>query len=194
MRTPDLIVIDGTARTEEAINLCRQVRDRDNVPLVIVLPPDDSRHIVEALDAGADECLSLSASSHENMARIRSLLRRAALARSDGSGEDATLTFANYRLFPAERVLRDAAGQVVELTAMEYDLLLTFCRNPGRMMSRDELLMSTHAGLAGPVSRSVDVHVSRLRHKIEFDPQNPELLKTVRLGGYVFVAAVKKDA
>ena len=76
------------------------------------------------------------------------------------------------------------------MTTAEFDLLLAFCHNPGRVITRDELLSLTHAGLAGPIERSVDVHVSRIRQKIEPDPKNPVLLKTVRLGGYVFTAAV----
>jgi two-component system, OmpR family, response regulator len=187
---PDLVIIDGISHAQGAIDLCRQVRDNGRVPLAIVLPPEASAQIVEALDAGADECLNLSATPEESVARIRSLLRRASSDAEPAAARHAPMNFASFWIFPAERVLRDRDGLIVDLTAMEYELLLTFCRNPGRLMSREELLASTHAGLAGPISRSVDVHVSRLRQKLERDPQTPELLKTVRLGGYVFVAQV----
>jgi two-component system OmpR family response regulator len=69
---------------------------------------------------------------------------------------------------------------------------LAFCRNPGRIVSREELLTLTHSGLAGPIERSIDVQISRLRQKIESDPKEPVLLRTVRLGGYLFSATVEE--
>jgi two-component system OmpR family response regulator len=78
------------------------------------------------------------------------------------------------------------------LTTTEFDLLLAFCRNPGRVITREELLLFTHSGLAGPIERSIDVHISRLRQKIEADPREPTLLQTVRLGGYSFTASVEE--
>jgi len=76
------------------------------------------------------------------------------------------------------------------MTSAEFDLLLAFCRNPNRVVSREQLLELTHSGLAGPIERSIDVHVSRVRLKIESDPHNPVLIKTVRLGGYIFTPRV----
>ena len=78
------------------------------------------------------------------------------------------------------------------MTTHEFDLLLAFCRNPGRVLTREQLLALTHAGLAGPVERSIDVHISRLRQKIEKDVRDPLLLKTVRMGGYMFTAKVEE--
>ena len=78
------------------------------------------------------------------------------------------------------------------MTTHEFELLLAFCRNSHRILTRDQLLAVTHAGLAGPVERSIDVHVSRLRQKIEKDPRDPMLIKTVRLGGYTFTAQVEE--
>jgi two-component system, OmpR family, response regulator len=79
----------------------------------------------------------------------------------------------------------------VTTTSAEFDLLLAFCQHPGRILSREQLLELTHGGLAGPIERSVDVHFSRIRQKIEPDPRDPVLIKTVRLGGYVFTASVE---
>ncbi len=79
------------------------------------------------------------------------------------------------------------------MTTTEFDLLLTFCRNPGRILTREDLLSTTHAGLAGPVERSIDVHVSRLRQKIETDPKSPQFIQTVRLGGYLFTPRVEQS-
>lgn len=78
------------------------------------------------------------------------------------------------------------------MTTTEFDLLLALCRNPGRVVSREQLLSLTHAGLAGSIERSIDVHVSWLRQKIEPDPSRPSVLTTVRLAGYVFTASVEE--
>jgi len=78
------------------------------------------------------------------------------------------------------------------MTTAEFDLLLAFCQHPGRVMTRQQLLGLTHAGAAGPILRSIDVHVSRLRQKIEPDVKEPLLIKTVRLGGYLFTPAVER--
>lgn len=77
------------------------------------------------------------------------------------------------------------------MTTAEFDVLLAFCQNPGKILRRDELLGFTHAGIAGPVERSIDVHVSRIRQKIEPDACEPKLIKTVRLAGYLFTANVE---
>jgi two-component system OmpR family response regulator len=78
----------------------------------------------------------------------------------------------------------------VATTSAEFDLLLAFCRNPGKVLSREQLLDLTYAGIAGPIERSIDVHISRIRQKIESDPRDPTLIKTVRLGGYIFTPTV----
>jgi two-component system OmpR family response regulator len=78
------------------------------------------------------------------------------------------------------------------LTSAEFDLLLVLCQRPGQILSREQLLELTRCGHAGPIERSIDVHVSRIRQKIEADPSEPSLIKTVRLGGYLFTAAVER--
>jgi two-component system OmpR family response regulator len=90
-----------------------------------------------------------------------------------------------------ERELYSPTGERVTTTSAEFDLLLAFCQNPGRVLSREQLLEQTHGGLAGPIQRSVDVHMSRIRQKIEPDPHEPCLVKTVRLGGYIFTPKVE---
>ena len=101
------------------------------------------------------------------------------------------MRFAGWRIYPAERQLYSPDGVRVSTTSAEFDLLLAFCLNPAKILSRDQLLELTHGGLAGPIERSVDVHVSRIRQKIEDDPRDPVLIKTVRLGGYIFTPTVE---
>ncbi|MBC2774947.1 winged helix-turn-helix domain-containing protein [Rhizobium sp. AQ_MP] len=89
--------------------------------------------------------------------------------------------------------MTDPTGRPVDLTAAEFDLLWAFCRNSGKTLSRQTLLTLTRVGAARPVDRSIDVHINRLRSKIEVDPHRPMLLRTVRLGGYIFTPAVEVE-
>ncbi|CCM79541.1 winged helix-turn-helix domain-containing protein [Rhizobium mesoamericanum] len=188
-----LLIIDAVCLRYEAIRFCRQVRSSDAVPILMILPPNDPDLVVQALGAGADDCMSPPLSAAEFIARANSLIRRASYAYKPPPERQTVFSFAGFRLSLMKRLLLDSGGQIVDLTAAEFDLLLAFCRNPGRLMGREELLTLTHAGLAGPVARSIDVHISRLRQKIEDDPQRPRLIKTVRLGGYVLTADVVID-
>jgi two-component system OmpR family response regulator len=119
------------------------------------------------------------------------LLRRAQGEYEPRTARSRPLQFCGWRIDPAGRQLQTPDGVVVALTSAEFDVLLAFCRNPGKVLSREQLLELTHGGLAGPVERSIDVHVSRIRQKIETDPGEPSLIKTVRLGGYIFTAVVE---
>jgi two-component system OmpR family response regulator len=118
-------------------------------------------------------------------------LRRASYGFIKNSGHQK-LRFDGWQLDPMRRQLHDPSHARVALTTTELDLLLAFCRNPGRVITREELLSLTHSGLAGPIERSIDVHISRLRQKIEANPREPALLQTVRLGGYMFTAKVEQ--
>jgi two-component system OmpR family response regulator len=119
------------------------------------------------------------------------VLRRQAAARTASTSEGATaLFFLGWRIDIRLRELRDPAGARVAMTSAEFDLLQTFCERPGRVLSRDSLLDLTQGRSAGSFERSIDVLVSRIRRKIEPDPQNATLIKTVRSGGYLFTPRV----
>jgi two-component system OmpR family response regulator len=146
---------------------------------------------VVGLEIGADDYISKPFSARELIARVRALLRRAGTDQSAPQPKSETLAFLGWKIDPGTRRLRDPRGVKVQLTSTEFDLLLALCRNPNRILSREQLLELTHSGLAGPIERSVDVHISRIRQKIEIDPAEPDLIKTVRLGGYIFTAPVE---
>ena len=146
---------------------------------------------IVGLEIGADDYVTKPFSLRELIARIRGLLRRAALPPLNGSRQKQ-LRFDGWFVDPIRRQLYDPTNARVALTTHEFDILLAFCRNPGRVLAREELLGVTHAGLAGPIERSIDVHISRLRQKIERDVRDPVLIKTVRLGGYMFTADVEE--
>jgi two-component system, OmpR family, response regulator len=140
---------------------------------------------------GADDYLAKPFNPRELLARINAVLRRQAATRSASAIEGATaLSFRGWRIDLRLRELRDPAGARVAMTSAEFDLLQTFCERPGRVLSRDSLLDLTQGRNAGSFERSIDVLVSRIRRKIEPDPQNATLIKTVRSGGYMFTPTV----
>lgn len=188
----DLMILDAVVRAEDALHLCRQIRTLSTIPIIAVVAQGREDIVLAAFESGADDCVSSPFGTREMIARIRSLLRRASHDRTAHS-LPKPLRFNGWRLDSWQRTLRRPDGTVVDVTAAEFDLLVVFCQNPGRILSREELLASTHAGLAGPIERSIDVHISRLRHKIEDNPRDPTLVKTVRMGGYFFAAIVETD-
>ena len=133
--------------------------------------------------------------ARELLARINAVLRRQAAARNASAIEGATtLTFLGWRIDIRLRELRNPEGARVAMTSAEFDLLRTFCERPGRVLSRDSLLDLTQGRSAGSFERSIDVLVSRIRRKIEPDPQEATMIKTVRSGGYVFTPRVEAVA
>ena len=185
----DLILLDVLLPGEDGLSICRRLRASTAVPIIMVTALGHEVDRIIGLEIGADDYVAKPFNTRELIARIRALLRRARPAAARGGAR--SYRFAGWRLYPAERQLTSAEGVRVTTTSAEFDLLLAFCQNPGRILSRDQLLELTHGGLAGPIERSVDVHVSRIRQKIEPDPRDPTLIKTVRLGGYVFTPEVE---
>lgn len=185
----DLIVLDVMLPGEDGLSLCRRLRADGTTPILMLTALGEEVDRIVGLEIGADDYVMKPFSTREVTARIRGLLRRAAYAPQQRD-HMRPLRFDGWRLDPKRRQLYDPNNARVALTSAEFELLLAFCRNPGRILTREELLTATHAGLAGPIERSVDVHISRIRQKIEEDPREPVLLKTVRLGGYTFTAVV----
>lgn len=190
-RAFDLVILDVMLPGEDGISLCRRIRAEKTTPIILLTALGEEVDRIVGLEVGADDYVTKPFSPREVVARIRSLLRRASYGLVSTAGQ-RPLRFDGWRIDPLRRQLHDQSNARVALTTTEFDLLLAFCRNPGRIISREELLTLTHSGLAGPIERSVDVHVSRLRQKIESDPREPALLKTVRLGGYLFTATVEE--
>ncbi len=187
----DLIVLDVMLPGEDGISICRRLRAVSGVPIIMLTALGEDVDRILGLEIGADDYVTKPFNSRVFVARIRALLRR---VRSPGAALSSRLRrfrFAGWRVDPIERQLYSPEGVRVTTTSAELDLLLAFCQNPGRILSREQLLDLTHSGLAGPVERSIDVHVSRIRQKIEPDPRDPTLIKTVRLGGYIFTPNVE---
>ncbi len=185
----NLIVLDGMLPGEDGFSICRRIRSSDTTPILMLTALTKEVDKIVGLEMGADDYVTKPFSSRELLARIKSLLRRSSYPTPVKVAQEP-MTFAGWRIDPVTRELTDSDGIHVSLTTAEFDVLLVFCRNPRRIMSRQEILVRTHAGSAGPVERSIDVHVSRVRQKIEPNYKGPTIIKTVRLGGYIFTPEV----
>ncbi len=188
----DLIVLDLMLPGEDGLSICRRLRAATRTPILMLTAVAEDTDRIVGLEMGADDYLTKPFNPRELLARIRAVLRR-----SDGQGavrepEEGALVFAGWRLDPARRELRDPDGVLVALTAGEFDLLAALAERPRRVLSRDRLLDLTRGRDAQPFDRSIDVQVSRLRRKIEPDPKQPQFIKTVRSGGYVFTLEVER--
>lgn len=186
----DLIVLDLMLPGEDGLSLCRRLRAKSSVPIVMLTAKGEEIDRIVGLEIGADDYLSKPFNPRELLARIRAVLRRAAV-NDRPSARARALTFLGWRLDGALRELRDPKGARVAVTDAEFDLLQALCERAGRVLSRDQLLDLTQGRAAAPFERSVDVLVSRLRRKIESDPQHPTVIKTVRSGGYLFAPSVE---
>jgi two-component system OmpR family response regulator len=187
----DLVVLDVMLPGEDGFSVCRRLRATSGIPIIILTALGEDVNRIVGLEIGADDYVTKPFNSRELVARIRSLLRRSydtTLSRS----RRRALRFAGWLIDPTSRQLRNPEDVQVAMTSAEFDLLLAFCQNPGQILSRERLLELTHGGAAGPIERSIDVHVSRVRQKIEPDPHDPSFIKTVRLAGYIFTPTVKE--
>jgi two-component system OmpR family response regulator len=196
----DLVVLDLMLPGEDGLSLCRGLRARSDLPVIMLTAMGEETDRIVGLELGADDYIAKPFNPRELLARVRAVLRRTAgqdaPAGAAAGGEEAgnVLAFEAWRLDLARRELRRDDGTLVPLTAGEFDLLAAFVERPGRVLSRDQLLDLTRGREAQPFDRSVDVQLSRLRRKIESDPKEPALIKTVRGGGYVFSARVLSGA
>jgi len=187
----DLIVLDAMLPGEDGFSICRRLRSSRAIPILMLTALREDIDRILGLELGADDYVTKPFNSRELMARIKSILRRASHSQASDEGL-APMTFAGWRIDPNSRQLQDPDGAQVSMTTAEFDLLLAFCFNPNKILTREQLLSMTHAGSAGPVERSIDAHISRVRQKIEPNLKDPTFIKTVRLGGYLFASKVER--
>jgi two-component system OmpR family response regulator len=188
----DLVILDVMLPGEDGFSICRRLRGISAIPIIMLTARGEEIDRILGLEIGADDYVAKPFSSRELVARVRALLRRAESAPGLARLRMRQLTFSGWCIDPAARELFDADGTRIALTSVEFDLLLAFCRHPGQILSREKLIELIHGGHAGSIERSIDVHISRIRQKIEADPRDPSIIKTVRLGGYVLTPAVEQ--
>jgi DNA-binding response OmpR family regulator len=175
----DVVLIDIMLPGVDGFEVCRSIRRISDVPIIMVTARDDTHDIVAGLEAGADDYLTKPFAPKELSARIRAMLRR---ARPSDSGA-THLRFGDLEIVPEEGVVR-RAGEEVHLTKTEFRLLLELANSPGRVLSREVLLERVWGHGYFADGRLVDVHVRRLRTKVEVDAANPRHVVTVRGLGY----------
>lgn len=194
----DLVLLDLGLPGEDGFSIARSLRDNWQCGLVIVSGRGDSVDKVVGLEVGADDYVTKPFDLRELVARVKAVLRRmesrpkAAAMEAPQAPPSSALSFAGWLLDPPARRLTNPQGEEVMLTAGEFDLLCTLARHPGRVLSRDFLLVETRGREAAPFDRTIDVRVGRLRKKIEADMENPQLIKSVRGVGYILVAPVTR--
>jgi two-component system OmpR family response regulator len=187
----DLVVLDIMMPREDGLSLCRQLRAKSGVPIIMLTAMAEETDRVVGLEMGADDYLTKPFNPRELLARIKAVLRRTnSLPPQPEQPAARRLRFDRWTFDVARRELMGEDGVGVPLSTGEFLLLSVFLRHPGIVLSRDQLLDLTRGRDAVPFDRSIDNQVSRLRKKIERDPRRPELIKTHWGGGYSFTAEV----
>ena len=186
----DLITLDLTLGQENGLDLAREIRRQQNIPIIMLTGKGDAIDRVVGLELGADDYLVKPFELRELVARVRAVLRRATAEKSVASTQ--RFAFEGWLLDLDRRSLRREGGEDQDLTTSEYDLLVAFVKRPQRVLSRNDIMDLLKGHDWSPLDRSIDNLVARLRKKIEHDPEHPRLIKTVRGVGYTFSANVTR--
>ncbi|MFM5521026.1 response regulator [Aeromonas jandaei] len=187
----DLLVLDLMMPGEDGLTLCRELRAKSSLPIIMLTAMGEETDRIIGLEMGADDYLAKPFNPRELLARIKAVMRR---TQTDNQPAAETLTrdlrFDRWLLDINRRELVDEDGVGLSLSTAEFDLLKVFLERPQRVLSRDQLLDLARGREAVAFDRAIDTLVSRLRRKLERDPKNPELIKTIWGGGYMFSADV----
>ena len=192
--TPDLVLLDIMMPGEDGLSLCRHLSEAKNIPVILLTARAEATDRIVGLEIGADDYVVKPFEPRELVARIRSVLRRAAKQPSTAPDEDALYEFEGWVLDPLKRRLTDPEGTVVPLSSAEFRLLVAFLTHPRQVLDRDRLLDMVQGREAHLFDRAVDNQVSRLRRKMETDSRDPKLIQTVWGGGYRLAADVRRAA
>jgi DNA-binding response OmpR family regulator len=194
-RVPDVVLLDVRLPGEDGLSLARYVRERFDIGIIMVSGAGETVDRIVGLEVGADDYVSKPFDLRELRARLKSVLRR--YHRAPAVPEPAPpapaapatrrVVFGRSLLDLDSHQLFEAGGEEIPITSMEFDLLKVFAERPNRPLSRDQLLNLTRNRDWDPFDRSIDIHIARLRRKVEPDPERPRALKTVRGVGYMYV-------
>jgi two-component system, OmpR family, response regulator ResD len=180
---PDLIILDLMLPGMDGYEVCKRIRAQGHTPILMLTARRTEDDRVMGLDLGADDYLTKPFSPRELVSRVRAILRRTSLQATES--EPARMEYPGLTIIPSARRV-DVDGRAVELTAKEFDVLLTLARAPDQVMARETLLSKVWGFDYLGDSRTVDVHIGTLRKKIERDPAHPRFIKTVWTVGYKF--------
>jgi DNA-binding response OmpR family regulator len=188
----DLLLLDIMMPGEDGLSLAGFVRATTKVPIILLTAKAEETDRIVGLELGADDYVSKPFSPRELLARIRAVLRRAGDGAAVHAPDAEGYAFGRWVLKTGERTLVSTDGVEVPLSSSEYALLLAFATHPKRVLTRDQLLDLSKGRDMAAFERSIDNHISRLRRKIEEDPADPKLIKTVWGGGYTLAAEVRR--
>jgi len=188
----DVVVLDIAMPGEDGLSLARWLRERHTIGIIFATAAGRQIDRIVGLEIGADDYIVKPYDLRELLARIRSILRRVksaapVKAQDQVAKTGKSLQIGDLMLDFAGRRLVSAAGEAIDLTAMEFDLLEVLATRPNRVLSRSQLLELAHSRVPGDGDRSIDIRITRIRKKIEPDPERPRFIRTVRGEGYVFV-------
>ena len=191
----DLILLDLMLPGEDGLSLCRSVRAGSSIPIIMLTAKGDELDRVIGLEMGADDYLPKPFGSRELIARIKAVLRRSndKLPPTSPAQRPKRFHFDRWTLDTGARELLGDDGVTVPLSTGEYDLLVALAERPQRVLNRDQLLDLARGRSTAGLDRSIDTQVSRLRKKLERDPSDPKVIKTVWGGGYMFTPAVTQQ-
>ena len=190
--TPDVVLLDLRLPREDGLSLARYLRERYDVGIIMVTGAGEVVDRIVGLEVGADDYVTKPFDPRELLARVKSVLRRSqARPAAETSTERALqrVPFGRCRLDLASHQLFDGEDREIPITSMEFDLLKAFAEHPGKALSRDRILTLTRNREWDPYDRSIDIRIARVRRKIELDPENPQVIRTVRGVGYMYVPA-----
>ncbi len=190
---PDIVVLDIMLPGEDGLALCRDLRARSNLPVIMLTARGEELDRIIGIEMGADDYLTKPFNPRELLARMKGILRRTR-SLPPARAESHRLRFAGWTLDLAARHLIAADGVVVPLSGTEFRLLQIFVTHPNRVLDRNQLMDLALGREATPFDRAIDVQVSRLRQRLGDDAREPRIIKTVRNGGYVLAAQVEKGA
>lgn len=184
VRPANIILLDTAMPSEDDMKLCDELRKHTGPPVIVLSSAGDDRHRIAGLESGADDYLVKPFNPAELIARIKAVLRR-----TGGRSRRSSKEFAGWTLFPEHAELRHTDGRRITVSSGEMALLGAFLEEPDQTLSRNQLMEKARGREAHPFERSIDNMISRLRRKIEKDPKNPRIIKTVWGGGYVLVTS-----
>ncbi|MEM9341437.1 MAG: response regulator [Pseudomonadota bacterium] len=186
---PDLVILDINMPGEDGLSALRGLRTSSDLPVIMLTAAGETIDRIVGLEMGADDYLGKPVDLRELEARVKAVLRRQSTQTESPSSPPsgaASVTFGEFTLNLESTKLTNAEGEEVPLTSMEFRLLKLFAENRARVLNRDQILEQAHDRSWDPFDRSIDIRISRLRRKIEKNPQKPAIIRTVRGIGYVF--------
>jgi DNA-binding response OmpR family regulator len=183
----DLAILDINLPGEDGLSLARYLRSNYQIGIIMLSAAAEVFDRIVGLEMGADDYVTKPFEPRELLARVKSVLRRVQGMLEREAEPDSRVKFGEFTLDLEAHQLLNEKDESISLTSMEFDLLKAFAENPNKVLDRDQLLSLSHNRDWDPFDRSIDIRITRLRRKIEVEPSKPQIIKTVRGAGYIFV-------